>query len=84
MREIADRLGNTPAVARGHYVHPAVLEASLDGSLPGALVEAAEQQDQPPATADVDEERAVIDLLRQRQGLRVTPGRRRLGAAARR
>lgn len=84
IRETADRLGNTPAVARGSYVHPAVLEAYLDGTLPGALVEAAEQQDRPPATADDDEERAVIDLLRQRQELRVSPARRRRGAAARR
>ncbi|MGK2851646.1 MAG: DNA topoisomerase IB [Candidatus Limnocylindrales bacterium] len=66
IRETADRLGNTPAVARGSYVHPAVLEAYLDGSLPGALVEAAEEQAVPPAEADVDEEQAVIDLLRQR------------------
>jgi DNA topoisomerase-1 len=67
MRRTADRLGNTPAVARGSYVHPAVLEAYLDGSLRGALVEAAEAQDEPPPGADPAEERAVIALLRQRQ-----------------
>ena len=37
IRPTAERLGNTPAVARGSYVHPAVLEAYLDGSLGGAL-----------------------------------------------
>ena len=31
----AGRLGNTPAVARGSYVHPAVLEAYLDGAIGG-------------------------------------------------
>ena len=74
MRPTADQLGNTPAVARGSYVHPAVLEAYLDGSLRGALVEAAEEQDEPPPGADPAEERAVIALLRQRQ--RQAEGRR--------
>lgn len=77
IRETADRLGNTPAVARGSYVHPAVLEAYLDGSLPGALVEAAEEQSVPPAEADRNEERAVIDLLRQRSGRSVSRARTR-------
>ncbi len=67
MRLTADRLGNTPSVARGSYVHPAVLEAYLDGSLGGALVEAAEDLAHPPAGADPSEERAVMTLLRQRQ-----------------
>jgi DNA topoisomerase-1 len=67
MRRTADRLGNTPAVARGSYVHPAVLEAYLDGSLRGALVEAAEDQLEPPPGADPAEERAVVALLRQRR-----------------
>jgi DNA topoisomerase I len=66
MRRTAARLGNTPAVARGSYVHPAVLEAYLDGSLPGALVDAAEEQEAPPVESDRDEERAVVRLLRQR------------------
>ncbi len=67
IRTTADQLGNTPAVARGSYVHPAVLEAYLDGSIPGALVEAAEEQIQPPPGTDPAEERAVMALLRQRQ-----------------
>lgn len=70
IRETADRLGNTPSVARGSYVHPGVLEAYLERALPGALVEAAEEQARPPAEADEDEERAVIELLRQRSGRR--------------
>jgi DNA topoisomerase I len=31
MRAVAERLGNTPAVARGSYVSPAVIEQYLDG-----------------------------------------------------
>ena len=67
MRLTADKLGNTPAVARGSYVHPAVLEAYLDGSLGGALVDVAEEQDAPPAEADRSEEIEVVKLLRQRE-----------------
>jgi DNA topoisomerase I len=66
MRLTAEKLGNTPAVARGSYVHPAVLDAYLDGSLGGALVDAAEQQSAPPTEADRTEEVAVVRLLRQR------------------
>ena len=31
------RLGNTPAICRRCYVHPAVVESYLDGSLAGTL-----------------------------------------------
>ena len=47
VRLTAGRLGNTPAVARNSYVHPAILEAYLDGAIGGALLEAAEEQDTP-------------------------------------
>jgi DNA topoisomerase-1 len=66
IRQTADRLGNTPAVARGSYVHPAVLDAYLAGSIRGALVKAAEEQATPPVTATPREEAAVRALLRQR------------------
>jgi DNA topoisomerase-1 len=66
IRQTADRLGNTPAVARGSYVHPAVLEANLAGSIRGALVEAAEEQSTPPIGATPAEEQQVRALLRQR------------------
>ncbi len=77
VRLTADRLGNTPAVARGSYVHPAVLEAYLDGALGGALVEAAEEQIEPPEDPDPAEERAVVDLLRQRSSCTGSVRRRR-------
>ena len=67
MRVTAEKLGNTPAVARGSYVHPAVLDAYLEGGLGGALVDAAEDQAVPPTEADRNEEMAVIKLLRQRE-----------------
>src|SRR5215208_7168256 len=66
MRETAGALGNTPAVARQSYVHPAVLEAYTDGKVGGALVEAAEEQSTPPAESTGEEEDAVVELLAQR------------------
>jgi DNA topoisomerase I len=65
IKETASRLGNTPAVARRSYVHPAVLTAYLDGRVGGALVEAAEEQEEPPPEATPAEEAAVVRLLRQ-------------------
>jgi DNA topoisomerase-1 len=69
----ADNLGNTAAVARQAYVHPAVVDAYLDGRIRTALVAAAEDADDPPGATDPDEERAVIALLRTR--LREDAGR---------
>ena len=66
IREIAGRLGNTAAVARKSYVHPAVLEAYMQGDLGGALVEAAEEQATPPPQPSAEEQAAVVKLLRQR------------------
>jgi len=68
IRETADNLGNTAAVARQAYVHPAVVDAYLDGRIRTALVRAAEDTDDPPGATDPDEERAVIALLRTRLG----------------
>src|SRR4029078_10727828 len=66
VRSTADRLGNAPAVARKSYVHPAILEAYMDGSIGGALLEAAEDQVDPPSAPDPREERQVVALLRKR------------------
>ena len=37
IKRVARRLGNTPAVCRKCYVHPAVFDAYLDGRLAAAL-----------------------------------------------
>lgn len=34
LRKVADELGNTPAVCREHYVHPAILQAVREGTMP--------------------------------------------------
>jgi DNA topoisomerase I len=89
IRQTAESLGNTPAVARKSYVHPAVLQAYLDGGIGEALVEVAEEQAAPPEESTADEEAGVVDLLRQRLDLDATrslgrraPRRQRAGAAA--
>ncbi|HEY3334549.1 MAG TPA: hypothetical protein VGK16_04860 [Candidatus Limnocylindrales bacterium] len=66
IRQTSERLGNTPAVARRSYVHPAILRAYLDGGIGDALVEAAEEQPAPPAEPSAEEEAGVVELLRQR------------------
>lgn len=65
VRETAERLGNTPAVARQSYVHPAVLEAYLDGvRTPPAL--RASGRAVPSATPSTPaEEAALLELLRR-------------------
>lgn len=66
IRVTAERLGNTAAVCRRSYVHPAVVDAYLDGRLRTALVTAAEDRGEAPQAATSSEERAVIALLRAR------------------
>jgi DNA topoisomerase-1 len=53
IKTVAARLGNTPAMSRKHYVHPAVVESSLTGKLPEKLADELEAQ-----------EAALLKLLR--------------------
>ena len=55
VRRTATALRNTPAVSRQAYIHPAVLEAYVDGA-----IDAAEIEDLTSA------EQAVVELLRER------------------
>ena len=61
---VAERLGNTPAIARKSYVHPAVVEAYLDGSLAAGM--AASEVSDGQSHRLRREERAVLALLRSR------------------
>jgi DNA topoisomerase I len=56
-------LGNTPAVARSSYVHPAVIDAYLDGRLGGAAVRSSETTAAPPSSASPAEMRGLLRLL---------------------
>jgi DNA topoisomerase-1 len=74
IEHVAERLGNTPAVCRKCYVHPAVLEAYMDGS----LARKAGRRSAKTSGRDADlepEERAVLALLERRSG-HAGPGRK--------
>jgi DNA topoisomerase-1 len=66
IEHVAKRLGNTPSVCRKCYVHPAILDAYLDGTLADTLKQRAEQE-LAAALPDLPaEEAAVLALLQQR------------------
>ena len=88
IESVAKKLGNTPTICRKCYVHPAVLESYLDGSLLEGRRARARQQLQEDLPALAPEEAAVLALLRQRlqsslaRRLGLAPGRQREGVAA--
>jgi DNA topoisomerase I len=65
IEHVAERLGNTPATCRKCYVHPAVLDAYMDGS----LVETLQQRDRNLLDVEISQdadEAAVLGFLQQR------------------
>lgn len=66
VRDTAERLGNTPAVARQAYVHPAVLDAYLDDRLRRLMLRVADAAPEKMAAPAPREERAVLTVLRRR------------------
>ena len=67
IESVAARLGNTPSVCRKCYVHPAVVEAYLGGSLAGSLTVGAAPVIAGPHEL-TPEEAAVLAFLRGRPG----------------
>ncbi|MGB7756792.1 MAG: DNA topoisomerase IB [Salinisphaera sp.] len=65
VKRVAERLGNTPAIARASYIHPRVIESYLDGRTVSHFRQLVEAE-----LADGEltgpEERAVLYLLEQR------------------
>ncbi len=66
IERVAERLGNTPSVCRKCYIHPAVLEAYLDGSMIDALRQRADQEMDDFRGHLRPEEAAVLALLQNR------------------
>ncbi|RYX83774.1 DNA topoisomerase IB [bacterium] len=66
VKAVATRLGNTPAVCRKSYIHPAIFEAYLDGSMLDSLKQSVEQQLEGNLKDLKPEEAAVLGLLRGR------------------
>ena len=68
VEEVARRLGNTPAICRKCYIHPAVFDGYLDGSLLEGLKARADDvlEDKPPGLTP--EEVAITAYLSRRLG----------------
>ncbi|MDB5950987.1 MAG: topoisomerase [Massilia sp.] len=77
IESVAERLGNTPTICRKCYVHPAVLDAYLDGTIVEALRERTERELTEDLHSLSSEEGAVLALLQQRlQSTPVAPAKR--------
>jgi DNA topoisomerase-1 len=63
---VAQELGNTKAISRKCYVHPAVIDAYLDGSIAHVLRQRAEREMAESLKKLRPEEAAVMALLQQR------------------
>ena len=70
IKAVAGKLGNTPAVCRKCYVHPAVLDGFLDGDVITVTVPVGRSG---AAGALKAEERALIAFLRRRAAAERTP-----------
>ena len=78
IKTVAEKLGNTPAVSRKSYVHPAVIEAYFDGTMLTSLEQRVEEELDGDLGALSAEEAAVLGILQQKlkqtaaQNLKVT------------
>jgi DNA topoisomerase-1 len=63
---VAEKLGNTPSICRKCYVHPAVIDAYMDGAMLEGLRARAEQELAEDLHELPPEEAAVMALLQQR------------------
>ena len=68
IESVAGLLGNTTNVCRKCYVHPAVIDAYLDGSMLETLKQRAEEEMRRGVGSLRPEEAAVLALLQQRLG----------------
>ncbi|MGI8858297.1 MAG: DNA topoisomerase IB [Thermomicrobiales bacterium] len=66
IERVAERLGNTPSVCRKCYVHPAVLDAYMEGAMLEAVKQRAEQEIADALPGLKPEEGAVLAFLQQR------------------
>jgi DNA topoisomerase-1 len=66
IERVAERLGNTQAICRKSYVHPAIIEAYLDRSLMKAVKKQTEKELRGTLHRLSSEEAAVLAFLQQR------------------
>jgi DNA topoisomerase-1 len=86
IESVAEKLGNTPSICRKCYVHPAVLDAYLDGAALEVLRERTEEQLTEELHKLPPEEAAVLAMLearlQQARPAETKPARARIRAAA--
>jgi len=66
IESVAEKLGNTPSICRKCYVHPAVIESYLDGTMVNAMQQRAREEMALELQALEAEEAAVLALLQER------------------
>jgi DNA topoisomerase-1 len=81
IEKVSQRLGNTPTICRKCYVHPAVIESYLDGTMLDALQQRARKNLVDDIHALSPEEAAVLALLQRRPQSEKTETRRGKKAA---
>ncbi|WP_165253105.1 DNA topoisomerase IB [Paludisphaera soli] len=80
VERVAERLGNTPSVCRKCYVHPAVLDAYLEGSMLDALRTRTDREIRDSLGHLKPEEAAVLALLQNRLAREDSSKKRKAGA----
>jgi DNA topoisomerase-1 len=65
IKQAAKQLGNRPATCRKYYVHPAILDAYLDGSLLATMEQQQELKTEDSPHALSPQERGVLAVLEQ-------------------
>ena len=76
IERVAERLGNSQAICRKSYVHPAIIEAYMDRSLVKTLKRRTEKELRGTLHRLSPEEAAVLALLKQRMQRVLTGGRK--------
>jgi DNA topoisomerase I len=66
IKSVAERLGNTPSICRKCYIHPAVIDSYLEGTMLQSLKQRTEQAIKEELKGLRPEEAAVMGLLQQR------------------
>jgi len=64
VEQVAEKMGNTPAVCRKHYIHPAVIHAYLEGTLPQPTAASEDETSDSPTRYISALEQVGLDLLR--------------------
>jgi DNA topoisomerase I len=66
IESVAKKLGNTPTICRKCYIHPAIIDGYLDGTIAKVLKRRAEKKLREEIASMRPEEAAVIAFLQQR------------------